>query len=459
MSQDSDQLWMLNAVSSLSSERIDQWARLCYQPSPVDQLLADPSRSIIVLTTPGCGMSTSLALLPRSGILTLDYPPERWPGVEQAFTRAENHFGQWMGLLAQHLRDRLSEQPDQVGLLNVQHHEFLAWIIRKYLSPRQGAIWLSQMSEQLRPADWASVQATIESGELDESYTDTGSGLTGQIEESVQIARRLGYSGIFATIDVSWAEWLRRNPEQRTALATSVRQLLSTLIVLQRRGFGIKVSLPAVLGLGVAEVEQLVRGRATIATYEWDEAALAQLTRRLTGAASAGAVSAEPWLDSATWAIIGTDLTQIWGGPGPAAAAALARAIIDHGSLSIVTPDALQQLRRSLYQRHAPIQLDPDLGRRTIWRGRQPITFGEAPFSCLAILWAERGRVVETSRLRQHMGSQANLDKNVSRIRQQIEPFFKEGDYLYLQREQSRGIWLDHYADSAVPALNKARFA
>ncbi len=296
-----------------------------------------------------------MALMPRSGILTLDYPPDRWPGDARAFTSAESHFGQWMGLLAQRLRDLLNEYPDHIGRLNVQHHEFLAWIIRKYLSPRQGTIWLSQMSEQLSPSDWASVQATIESGELDESYTDTGSGLTGQIEESIQIARRLGYSGIFAVIEVSWAEWLRRDPEQRTALAASVRQLLSTLIVLQRRGFGIKVGLPTVLGLGVAEVEQLVRGRATIATYEWDEAAMIQLTRRLTGAASANAISAEPWLAGETWAAIGADLSQIWGGPGPAAAAALARAIINHGPLEAITPKVIMSLRRGLYQRHAPI--------------------------------------------------------------------------------------------------------
>ncbi len=67
--------------------------------------------------------------------------------------------------------------------------------------------------------------------------------------------------------------------------------------------------------------------------------------------------------------------------------------------------------------------------------------------------------MVETTRLRQHMGSQANLDKNISRIRQQIEPFFKEGDYVYLQRETSRGIWVEHYADSAAPALSSARVA
>lgn len=457
MSQGSAQLWMLDPLTSLSAERIEQWVNCCYQPAPVDQLLADPNRSIIVLTTPGCGMSTSLALLPHSGLLTFDYPPERWPGVSGAFTRAESHFAQWMGLIAQRLREQLGDHPDQIRQLKVQHHEFLAWIIRKYLGSRQGTIWLSQLREQLGEADVASVQATIESGELDESYTDTGSGLAGQIEESLQIAQRLGYRGIFATIEISWGEWLQRDPEQRAALVASMRQLLSTLILLQRRGFGMKVGLPVALGLSVAEVEQLVRGRATVSAYDWNEAEIVQIAQRLTSAASAGALSAEPWCSPAVWTLIGADLRVIWGSPGPGAAVALARAILDQEAHA-TTPDVIQSLRRSLYARCAPIRLDPDLSRRIIWRGMQPITLEEAPFSCFQILWDGRGRTVETARLRSHMGSQANLDKNISRIRQRLEPFFKDGDYLYLQREQGRGIWIENFTDRTAPAQNQPPF-
>jgi hypothetical protein len=81
----------------------------------------------------------------------------------------------------------------------------------------------------------------------------------------------------------------------------------------------------------------------------------------------------------------------------------------------------------------------------------QPIMLEEAPFGCFKILWNERGRTVSVTRLREHTGSQANLDKNISRLRERLEPFFKERHYLYLQRDMGRGIWIERYAEQPTP--------
>src|SRR5262249_54811611 len=152
----------------------------------------------------------------------------------------------------------------------------------------------------------------------------TVSDLYGQIDECIEIARRMGWKGIYASIDISWADWTSSSPSEREQLSLGVRQLLTTLSPLQRVGFGLKMSLPWHL-FPIQEVRQRVGGRVMVTTYDWPVDALSRVTNGLIALAGDGAADGVALLPAEIWNALATDFESIWGGQGPGAAAALAR--------------------------------------------------------------------------------------------------------------------------------------
>lgn len=455
------QPWLFEGLRSLAPARRRHWAELCYVPSPADDQMRDTQRSIVAVYHPGAGLSTSLDLLSQFNILTIGYPPEQWPGEAGEFTTARDHFSQWMALVARQIRDLVEETPALAARLDVPHHEFLVWLIRRYLSKRQGDNWLRRLQELLPVEQVEAVKANLETNDLDQSYGQTTQAIEGQIDECSALVRRLGYQGISITIDISWSDWVYRNAAQRLALVAQVRRLLSVLPPLQRRHFGIKVGIPTALDITASEIEQLSRSRVTVASYRWDDAKLATIVRRLVSAGSDDQHSGEPWTEPQVWAQLREELSKIWSHPGPAAAVALARCILEEEPAAQVGEAQIGAVRRHLYAQFAPVQLDGDHTRRIVWRGRQPIYLDEAQFRCFELLWRQRGFHVNPAMLVRHSSrTQVNLDKIISRLRERLEPFYTTDKkrWLYIQRTAGQGVWLERFtgtgdgADYAPPA-------
>lgn len=447
--------WLFEQPGALSPEQRQSWSELCRVESPVDDQLKDTQRSIVVLAHPGAGLSTSLDLLGDQQILAIAYQPHQWPGESNEFIAARDHFSQWMALIARQFRDQIEDEPELAARLDVPNHEFLVWLIRRYHSTRQANLWLRQLQDTLPAERFEEVKANLETNDLDQAYGQTTHALPGQIDECLDIARCLGRPAIYLTVDISWADWVQLDAAQRATLAAQVRQLLSTISPLQRKRFGIKVGLPVALEIGVAEVDQLARSRVTVATYRWDERQLGTIAGRLVHAASDGQVPVDRWFEPPIAERLWEDLRQIWGTPGPAAAAALARCIVEEGPVPAPGPREFGAVQRRLYERFAPIRLDGDAARRIVWRGRRPIYLDDAQFRCFEVLWRHQGVPVDSATLidQSRSGTSANLDKIIQRLREKLEPFYgakepgaEKNSWLYIQRSPGQGVWLERFS-------------
>jgi hypothetical protein len=435
---------LFERVEAMSVDVFRFWQAECYLDTRANQLLADPASSVVILSPPGAGLSTALALLPLRNVLAFAYPPALWPGQPDAFTSAESHFDQWMGHLAHQLGARLYEQPAALASLDSSSHEFLTWLNQRYRGQRQRELWLRNLRGRLSDESLSALQARAAQPEFATLYSDTGSDIASQVDECLLIGESLNLSGIFARIDASWSDWVWRAKAEREQLTNGLRLLLSSLTPLQRPNFGIKVAISTSLGIGFDELQRLLRGRAAILRWEWSEDETRELVRRYVAGASRGRIDPEPWVDQTVWSMLRDDMGSIWGAPGPAAATAIARQIL---ALNGAAPaaESLLELRTRLYSQAAPIYIDPIPELRTIWRGQQPITLDETPFRLFAALWGDRGHKTDNQHLLSIAGSQASLDQTITRIRRRLEPFYDQGHYLYLRRMRGSYTWLENY--------------
>lgn len=460
MSNTTMPMWPFQPLASLSLDEQRMWLAQCYVPSDVDSVVLDPRRSVIVIAPPGHGLSTSLALLhsqqrildssPSEAarpphLLTFSYPPEQWPGQPHALCRTdtEGHFKQLMAQVADQCVQKLEEHPALIQDLPLSGHEFLAWLIGRYLGRRWSNRWLLFLEQNEPSADIQQLIEQVRQGELDHLLSDMEENVRLQIVESLDLARHLGWNGIYAVIDISITDWLERSLEQQVVLRDGVRQLLENLQILQRPGFGCKIGLPAVM-FSRAEAQALVRDRAEVITYAWTPEKLLAIGDRVLSAAIERHLALEPLLAPKTWALLDEDIRMIWGHTCPAAMTAIAKQVrqLQLQQVNLNTDRAKLALRRQLYIEYAPLRHNPHSSRPVIWRGVTQLSLGETPLRVFEILWKRRGSNVSNDELLLIAGSDKNLDKIISRIRQVIEPLPRPP--IYLHRSQSYGTWLEH---------------
>lgn len=437
--------WVFTPVAAMVPDLWQRWRTRCYLESEVDLVLADPVRSVMISTYSGCGITTSLSLLQSANLLVFPYNPDQWPGQPQAFTKAETHFGQWMAHCADAITEQLSAQPEHLLRLKPYQHQFLLWLLGRYLGKRQSIVWQSELQRYLPSQLWQELAAIIVDEPID--YGDTVSDLKSQIHESIAMARALGWEGIFASIDVSWWDWFSRTPEGRERLEAQVRELLTTLAPLEVPHFGVKLGMASRL-LPSQEVDRLTRSRITStvypATYHWSVDQLQQICRQLVELASEdlGFTLVSPPLDLWNW--LEADISSIWERPCPAAAQTLALVWFSLNKQQQLADDALlHSLRVGLYRYAAPLRLDPRPGSQVVYRGQAAIHLDDMPFRIFAMLWQHRGSPANNDVLLNVARTKTNLDKIISRLREQIEPLYRSGTMIYLQRRPNSGTWLD----------------
>lgn len=427
------------SIATLTPAELERWLAHCYTPSPVDNLLVDADRSVVAITHAGCGISTSFQIARAAPLLTFSYNPEHWPGEPEALTEGGTHFEQWMAQIAAQLYQRLREQPELLQRLALPHLELLVWLVQRYLSRRMSALWRQHLAAALPAELWVELKRQIDNGELDELYGASVLDLTSQIDECLGVVRRLEWEGIYACVDVDWGAWVGYSTARRARLMESLEQLLGSLTPLQRPGFGLKAAIPELL-LDAEDVRRLVRGRAVVAYCGWEEPALSGLTARY-ARELCGDEPAPPLIEG-LWHELRGDVISVWGRPGPAAAVEMAAIAYEQRLLHGAEPH-WPDFRYALYRSAARLRLDGDQSLRQIWRGRHPIRLDETPFALFLRLWQRKGGFVGAEELLNMSGSQASLDKNISRVRHAIEPLASKQQWIYIKRTQTDGAWLD----------------
>jgi hypothetical protein len=435
------QQWVFAPLATMSHEQRQRWLETCFTKTNVDELFTDPSRSVIAITQSGCGVTTSLSRLSAYELLGFQYNPDQWPGQIHAFTNAADHFAQWMAHTAYQITEAFKQQPERLEQLTSANHEFLIWLLRHYLGRRQSDTWLQSLQSHIDADSWQSLNDKTQKQQLDDLYGTTISDLYGQIEECLQIARKLGWKGIYACIDINWIDWISRTLDERERLMAGIKQILMRLSPLQRPGFGIKMGLHENV-LSIQAARDLVRGRAVVVTYDWSINALMRLADQLITLATDGQANEQQVLPAMVWDMLSGDIKAIWGALGPAAAVALAQ----HALAARSESDTQRgyTVKQALYRHSALLHLDHDPAQRQIWRGMQAIPLDDAQFRVFEVLWRHRGEPVSNQVLMNIAGSKSNLDQIISRIRGAIEPFGKaQKSYTYVQRTITSGTWLE----------------
>lgn len=427
--------WLFEAVWDMNPEQRQRWLETCYLKTNVDELFADPDRSVAVVTHAGCGITTSLARLETYRLLHFQYDPDQWPGRPQSFTNAPDHFGQWMGRAAFTLIDQIRRAPALLGTLTRANYEFLTWAAQRYLNRNQNNRWHHVLQTSLPVDVWGDIQTTISDPAFVLLFGTAVADMVGQIDECLDVAQRLGWQGIYASIDIQWEDWIKRPPADRDALKEGVRQLLSSLTLLQRPGFGFKMGIPHRL-FSLGDVRALVRGRANVVVYDWSPERITRLADQLMYQATSGQSAGVQMLSNEYWQNLHGDVVSIWETLGPAAAVALVRQALQAAQAPL-------EIRQGLYRSSARLCLDNDPSERRVWRGMTPIRLTDAPFELFKKLWEYQGEPVSNRILLDVSGSKENADQNISRIRKAIEPFYAHSKYLYIQRDVKRGAWLD----------------
>lgn len=439
--------WPFQSLTSLSPAQQAAWLERCYVRSQGDLLLSDQERSVVVIAPSGSGQSTSLTLLEQATYLTFKYTPEQWPGQPYALIKSPHHFDQFMAHVAQKSTDKLRAQPELLARCPRLTHEFLYWLVRRYLGNRRADVWLDHLQEHY-PVDatLAMIERAKEKRFEDLYDGDSVNDIYGQIDEAKSLAHTLDWSGIYAIIDISMRDWFERAGEQRKALDRGLEQLFQSLTLIQRPQFGFKLAISDRL-LTAEKAEELLRGRATVITVTWTGPELRLMAERLLAAATDNTLKLDHVTPLELWQALEPDIRSIWGQPCPAAI----KAIIEHvlklyepGGWS-TTADDLRRLREELYRCNARLRRDPTVPGK-LWRAATDVQLDEAQQRVFDELWRSRGRPLSTIALLPLAGSNANLDKIVSRIRQAIEPL--ANSRIYLNRSTSQGVWLQ--PDSCV---------
>lgn len=456
--------WPFRALDALSERQQQQWLDECYVRSGLDGVLLDPQRSVVIITEPGNGLSTSMKLLQlensfqksaasdqhkqMSSLLTFDYPPERWPVPTPALAQAPTHFELFMEFFADKCIETLKAQPEQLGLVPTISHEFLIWLVRRYLPPRRSKVWLHTLDQNDPSPELSELIAQARSGELEPLYTDNSpQNIKGQIEECLDLAQCLHWEGVYAVADISLSDWINRTAGERKDLRDAVFHLFQQLTHLQRPGFGFKIGLPSAL-LSQEDAQVLLRDRAEILTYAWNEKKLWQIADGMLKAAAGAPLSLRTLLPVGAWEELLPDIRAIWGKSCPAAMAAIARYAWEQQTVDQRTDHKLNAIRMKLYANHAPLRRDPEANQPIVWRGALPLRLNQAQLRLFDFLWQQRGRFVQTDEIidLEIANSDSHIDKLVSRIRQVIEPDPNCYTPVYLHRASSQGMWLENCA-------------
>ena len=433
--------WPFYSPEDLPAEEASRWWEECYVPGPLERSGSEPFWRILI-GGPGSGKTVALLALARreaAHALLISYPPERWPGAPGEWVPGGNHLAQIMSSAALALRDLFFQRPDRIFTLSDLQKEFLRWLMEKYLGSRAFRRWMEGL-----PAEYNEALSRIPYQDLFPTTTQPLD-VQGQIDELVNLARRLGYSWVRILTDF--------NEIRARKHVGALRQLIGAYDLMLHPGFRMAMTLPRGLW-SREELARIARGRIEVTPLSWTREQVWEIAlRHLRTARGDPSLRLEDWIAPKLQQALEAWLLEEYGGYAPAGWVGLAETVL-HLTTRLerrlprpLRPSDFREVIRSLCARHLPLRMDPEA--RGVWRGPRFIPMADQPLNFLKALWERRGGPVDASdeRVRALLGSRgatkANLHTLAARIRRQIEPFPDQPVYL-INRRGEGGYFLEH---------------
>lgn len=437
-------LWPFRSPADLTPEEASRWWEVCYVPGPLEGLGTEPYWQVL-LGGPRSGKTVALLAIARreaEHALLIPYPPDRWPGASREWVPGGNHLAQMMSGAALVLRDLFFREPERIFTLSDLQKEFLRWLMEKYLGPRAFRRWIEGL-----PPEYTEALSRIPSQDLFPT-TSQPLDVQGQIDELVNLARRLGYSWIRVLIDF--------DPIQARKHREAIRRLIGEHDLMLHPGFRVTMSLPRELW-NQEQLARIARGRIGVIPLSWTrEQAWEIALRHLRAACGDPSLRLADWIAPTLQQDLEAWLQEQYGGYAPAGWVGLIETVLHlttRGDRRLRRPLRAQDFRevvRTLCARHLPLRLD--LEARGVWRGPRFIPLADQPLNLLKALWERQGGPVDASdeRVRVLLGpwgaTKANLHTLAARIRRQIEPFPDQPVYL-INRRGEGGYYLEHFIE------------
>lgn len=389
-----------------------------YIPSPVDHVLQDMERSVVVFGAKGSGKRVALeCMAARSQDMALLVT---WtPSLVDARllpTPQVAVFASIRTAIVQGAVDLVRSQPQLLSDLSSVSQECMRWLLEKSFSNRRLRT-LSGIIPEL---------GSLLSSPYTDLYPDYDpDSVRCQIDEMILLANELGRRKI---IVVLYAE---------DSLTLHARKLIALLFgwrdLWQQSDLLLKAALPETL---VRDEDLLshARGRMVFLRLSWSLEQCMAVARLWT--LNTGLPRVESLTDLADRALldeIAGIIDDIRSEPLPAdwkqISELLCRLHASRGRILCPALDGIE-LRRHLYHSLAPLQMEPD--QTTVRRGRHSICLRDQQLRVLGVLWRMRSGDTRAALL-QLAGSIGNLHKQISELRREIEPYpHARGEWVYI---------------------------
>jgi len=417
--------WPFLHSRARSSEENERWWKDCYVSNGTEGMLR--GKAWCALTGPyGSGKSTTLAAVSRSheSALIIDYFPAAW----SASLREEqkNHLYQIMALSSYVIRRYLTDHPDKLSTLSKSMREYLRWLIEKFNDPRAYIRWLDGV-----PPETEQNFRDIEYQDLYPTQTETLD-VQGQIEELVNLVRRLGFQQLLVLADTD-------------AILTSIQidkvgNLLGWLELMHHDGLNFIVSLSPLC----EDLIERSRGRLGLVEMMTSKEHTREVINRHIHVATDGKlISMEQIASADLLALLSPMIENEYGEAALGAWVSVTKILLElaqKGGLP-VTETSYDEVRNTFFSQCLPLRLDPGSDRHGVWRGHKWIQLDMSVFDFLKTLWRFRGQPIDGSQLVAHISTE-NLHTLARRLRVAIEPDASQP--IYLKSRRAEGYWLEN---------------
>jgi hypothetical protein len=432
--------WPFRSPGALPPDEAARWWELCYYEPDVARMAAGWSHWRVILGGPGSGKSVLLAALETAELVegrsfVVRYPPSRWPGALHALVEDGNHLAQIMAAIALRLRDYLGNVPAEVARLTAGQRTVLRWMMNDYLGRRAFDRWADGLPDE--------AARSLQAVPYEQLYTSTTQPLevVGQIDEAVNLIKRLGFQRIVLSADVN----SREAPMQLSALG----ELFSWLELMQQPGLAMMAAVPR----AAAEEVDLVaraRGRVNFARLDWEIDRVRAMTEKcLRAALNDQSVRLDQLITPEALKELSERLAAEYGETSPQGWVWLTETLLHCGSSDPaglpVGVDSADRLWRDLCARYFPLEL---IVGRGVWRGPRFISIDPQPLKLLELIWHSNEPVnIDSPGWQAVQGAATNpkslLHTLARRLRQAIEPDPSHPIYLISDRGEG-GYWLDN---------------
>ena len=428
--------WPFRPLQERSLEENERWWQHCYLPGGAIASLQNEAHWCVLAGGPGSGKSVALAALKRAEAgksFIVEYPADRWLGAKRAWVPEGNHLAQIMAQAGMLVSKTLAAAPKSTANLTDLQRGFVRWLLQKFNGSRAFDRWVDGLTPDLA--------APFKRVPFSDIYPTTDArDAHGQIDELINLIRRIGYQRVLVVFDLGLADG--------EANLAQLRELYGRDELMDHPGFAIVAALPASI-MAAAGIVQAAQGRLSVTHLNWDAAQLRTMVgQHLRAALDRPALELEDFAEDGLWVKIEKLLLGEYEAYSPSGWVAMAETLaylVGSRNRRLSPPlksGQFSNIGREFFGRHMPLRLD--MAKHGIWRGPKFIVLTDQPLALLERLYIGAGQPISSEELREVSGSPGNLYSITTRLRKQIEPFPDKPIYVHSSRGEG-GYWLEHF--------------